>query len=486
MVASTCGVPRLPTNVPSPRFRASRAVEFRRVLGLGFVVGSGYFAGTLYWLVDVVVVFGGLSGVIAWTVTGLLVAFLASFPALSLLGTAMAVMRWGGVGLFWAPVFWVSGELARTYLFGGFPWVLLGYTQATVLPVAQLASIGGVYSLSALVALVATCLAYAALVPGRPRILALSGGLAVVLVVTGWGWARLEASSRLGMGDPVVVALVQGNVAQEDKWDPRMRGEILTRYLEMSRAATARGATLVVWPESSTPFYFEEDRAGAEAIRELARTTGAHLLIGSDQVERSPEYRLYNAAFHVRPDGEAGEVYRKIHLVPFGEYVPFQQLLPFVNPLVDSVSHFSPGTGPQTFRIGNRLATTAICYEVVYPALIGQSVEAGSQLLTTITNDAWYGHSSAPVQHFEQAAVRAIEQGRYLIRAANTGISGVVDPYGRIVRRSGLFVPETIVETVRFIDVPTVYGRVGDLFAYLCVLSSVVAILATARDEETP
>jgi apolipoprotein N-acyltransferase len=197
-------------------------------------------------------------------------------------------------------------------------------------------------------------------------------------------------------------------------------------------------------------------------------------------VDRSGDViRLFNAAFLVTPRGETGAVYRKIHLVPFGEYIPFKEWLYFVSPLVERLAEFAPGTSAVMLPVGPHLATTAICYEVVYPSLIRDAVVAGSQLLTTITNDAWYGYSSAPYQHFELASMRAIEQGRYLARAANTGVSGVVDPYGRVVVKSGMFEPAVLTGEVRFLTGRTFYGRTGDWLAYVCAAFTVAALLAT-------
>jgi apolipoprotein N-acyltransferase len=177
-------------------------------------------------------------------------------------------------------------------------------------------------------------------------------------------------------------------------------------------------------------------------------------------------------------------VYRKVHLVPFGEYVPLRRLLFFAAPLVENVSDFMPGTDVATlpFANGSRLST-AICYEVVYPALIRDGVQQGSQLLTTITNDAWFGRSSAPWQHFDMASLRAIEQGRYLARAANTGVSGFVDPYGRVLDRSSLFTDEVLVHEVRLIDERTWYARLGDVVAWgsVVVTGLVLAVALAAR-----
>jgi len=194
-----------------------------------------------------------------------------------------------------------------------------------------------------------------------------------------------------------------------------------------------------------------------------------------------PEPALYNAAFLVTPDGKTAAVYRKIHLVPWGEFIPMKRLLFFVSPLVDSFTDFSPGTEMVLLPVNSHLTSTAICYEVVYPSLIRQAVQAGSELLTTITNDAWYGHSSAPYQHFALASMRAIEQGRYLARAANTGVSGVVDPYGRIVRQSGIFEQDALVEQVRFLNVRTMYSRIGDVIAYVAIALVALGLIVFRR-----
>jgi apolipoprotein N-acyltransferase len=192
-----------------------------------------------------------------------------------------------------------------------------------------------------------------------------------------------------------------------------------------------------------------------------------------------PEPALYNAAFLVAPDGKTAAVYRKIHLVPWGEFIPMKRLLFFVSPLVDSFTDFSPGTSMVMLPVGSHLTSTAICYEVVYPSLVRQAVQAGSELLTTITNDAWYGRSSAAYQHWDQASVRAIENGRYLARAANTGVSGFVDPYGRVLQKSALFEQKVLVDEVRFLQMHTIYSRIGDLVAWLSLAFSIAALAAT-------
>jgi apolipoprotein N-acyltransferase len=278
----------------------------------------------------------------------------------------------------------------------------------------------------------------------------------------------------------------------------------------MSTKVAREGASLIVWPEASMPFLFEEDPMRAAMVRQLARDSGAFMLVGGDQVERqrtpNTKDRWFNSAFLLRPDGGVAGTYKKMQLVPFGEYVPFAHIFTFAGPIVESVDNFSAGERVDLLRFNGGMEasaasassasassgtnghtapsvalTTAICYEAVFPYLARDAVRAGSQLLTTITNDAWYGTSSAPFQHFEQASMRAIEQGRYLVRSANTGISGVVDPYGRVLARTDLFVPAAFTAEVRLLEPWTLYARIGDAFAYACVTLTVLALVASMR-----
>jgi apolipoprotein N-acyltransferase len=467
--------------------RAPSTVETPlRAFYLGLAAGLIYFIGTLYWTGTVVREFGGLAMPVALLAMLLLAAYLALFPALTALITSRLVTRAGTGALLLMPAAWVTTEFARGYLFGGFPWVPLGNSQVTVLPVAQLASVVGVYGLSALVALVNAALAFAVVAQGRQRTATVAATVLVLAGAGGWGAWRIADGTLTREGTSLRVGLIQGNIAQEDKWNPREARRIFTTYIAMTRDAVRRGAEFVVWPESSTPFMFEEDDIGEESLRDLAREVRVPILFGSDQVDRSGDtLRLYNAAFLVTPTGETAAVYRKMHLVPFGEYIPGKQLLYFVSPLVERMAEFAPGAAMVVLPIGPHKINTAICYEVVYPSLIREAVANGSQLLTTITNDAWYGHSSAPYQHFALASMRAIEQGRYLARAANTGISGVVDPYGRVVRQSAIFEQAGLVEDVRILTRRTIYSRIGDVIAYFAIAVTAMALVVVGRRRRT-
>ena len=455
-----------------------------RAFASGLITGFVYFVGTVYWTSTVVATYGNLPTPLAIFAMLLLAAYLALFPAVAALVTSRLITRGGAGALFFAPAAWVATEFCRGYLFGGFPWVPLGNSQVTVLPIAQLASVLGVYGLSALVAFVNAAIAYALLVPGRPRVKAVASAAIVLTVIAGWGTWRLADGSLTREGVPLRVGLVQGNIAQEDKWRDSEARRIFTTYVGMTRDVVRRGAQLVIWPESSTPFTFEGDPVGERAMRALAIEVGVPILFGSDQVVTGERDSHYNAAFMLTPEGRTAAVYRKIHLVPFGEYVPLSEWLTVFPPLVQTLAGFapfSPGTSMVMLPVGDHLTSTAICYEVVYPSLVRDAVNGGSQLLTTITNDAWYGHSSAPFQHFEMAAMRAIEHGRYLARAANTGISGVVDPYGRAIGRSELFEQVGLVEEVRLLTGRTLYTAIGDVIAYVAIALAAAALITVGR-----
>ena len=451
-----------------PAFRRGRAFL------LGLVAGFGYFGGTVYWTGTVVSQYGGLSWPVGVVVAVLLVAYLSLFPALFTLCLGWLGAKFGSRAILLAPAIWVTSELGRTYFWSGFPWLLLGYSQTTVLPIAQFASVVGVFGMSALVASVSAALAYFA-ISRSPESIGTIAGLALLLVAIGfWGNRRLENDVLVDQGRPVRVALIQGNIAQDEKWNEAHAPRILETYLTMTREAAGEGARLVIWPESATPFPFMSGQAGAEKIRALVRETGIELLLGSDHIDANKAY--YNAAFLLRKDASVAGIYQKMHLVPFGEFVPLQRILFFVGPLVEQVGGFSPGLEMVMLPTSYGPISTAICYEIVFPRLVREAVLRGSQLLTTITNDAWYGHSSAPFQHFLQAQMRAIEQGRYLARAANTGISGFVDPYGRVLQRSEIFEREILVGELRMLDSHTIYGRIGDLVAYICVVVTAAAL----------
>ncbi len=453
-----------------------RGQSARRGAALGAVAGLVHYLGTIYWTGAVVETFGGLPGIVAALCALALALYMAAYTALACGLTGAVVRRVGLPGLAIAPMAWVAAEFARGHVLGGFPWIPLGSAVVTLTPVAQLASLVGVYGVSFFLVTLGTFVALAMMSAGRRRVVSAASAVVLLLGVSAWGGARVAEARLTREGTPLTVGLIQPNVSQEDKWNRALVGEIARRYAVLTRRAVADGAEAILWPESSTPYLFSEDPVQAEAVRALVRESGVPLLFGTDEVERGDPDRYYNSAFMLDSTGAVAAVYRKMQLVPFGEFVPLKDLLFFVAPLVEGVSEFTPGTQLTMLPIGGHMASTAICYEVVYPHLMRRAVLEGAELLTTITNDAWYGDSSAPYQHFELASMRAIEQGRYLARAANTGISGVIDPYGRPLVATRVFEEAVVTAEIRFLQTRTLYATIGDAVA----IASLVAALAAA------
>jgi apolipoprotein N-acyltransferase len=450
-----------------------------RSFWFGFIAGVIFFTGTLYWITRVMSVYGGLQLWVAVMINGGLILYLSVFTGLYAAVTRRFVIAVGPAGILASPFVWVAAEQARGYV-TGFLWTPLGNSQVSVLPIVQVASVAGVFGLSWLTAAMSAAVVFAS-VPSRRRYVPLVCAFAALVGIGVWGSRRLAESELTTLGKPIKVGLVQGNVDQAIRWDPHSAAAIFGDHIQKTRQAIFEGAELVIWPESSTPFMFEEDPVGAEQLRTLVRQARVSLIFGSDQIERGAPPKFFNSAFLLRPDGQVAGIYRKLRLVPFGEYVPFQRFLFFVAPLTEQVGTFSPGERAEVLPVDGHPVSVAICYEVVYPTLVRRFVSNGSELLTTITNDAWFGATSAPEQHFEQAAMRSVEEGRYMVRAANTGISGIVDPYGRILSRTPIFQPAVVVGQARMLTTTTFYARHGDLVTPVCVVATVVFLLWPRR-----
>jgi apolipoprotein N-acyltransferase len=449
---------------------------------LGYVTGAISALGLLYWTALVVIQFGGLSLPVGILVMVLLCLAVALFPALF----AWVVGRWvaahGLRGLLFAPFAWVATEVLRAYTFFRFPWCLLGYSQHRHLPFIQIASITAVYGVSFLLVQSAALLAYGALEadPRRRR----AAGLGLASLVASVFVAGLVVMSRpLPVEGILRVGLVQANIPQDEKWDPASAGANLRKHLDLTVSAAARGARLVVWPESAVPYRFDDHPALADELRAASREHGLYLLFGNDDRRFEPGRgeRYYVGAKMLTPEGEVALRYHKIRLVPFGEYVPMQSVLTLggrvVAKLVQQVSDFSPGDAPATATVDGRRIGAFICYEAIFPDLARLFARDGADLLVNITNDAWYGRTSAPYQHLAMATFRAVENGKYLVRAANTGISAVVDPRGRVLEEAPLFESAALVRDVPIVPGQTFYSRHGDVFAWGCLVAAVLLTL---------
>jgi apolipoprotein N-acyltransferase len=462
-----------------PLFHALTRLSGRWAGRLAYVSGLVASVGLLYWTGLVVVQYGGLSrplGLAAMLALCLVVAlFFGLFGAL----VGLWLRAFGPRAILAAPLAWVAVEWLRASGPLSFPWCLLGYSQHDNLPVAQLASLTGVYGLSFVVAASASLVA-GALRARLPRERVALAGLLVLLVGGVWGFGRVRLASPIEESGRLRVGLVQASVAQEEKWDDELALRNVEWHAALTRQAAGAGAELVVWPESAVPFYYDWDAVDAARLRALAGTTGVHLLFGNDDFDRNGgQPRIFVGAKMLAPDGRLTLRYHKMQLVPFGEYVPMQGLLGAlgVRRLVERVGSFTPGdTAAVGDCLGHSLGVT-ICYEAIFPGLVRRFTVNGAELLANVTNDGWYGRTSAPYQHLAMARLRAVENGRALVRAANTGISALVDPRGRIIGATELFARTSLVGEVPLTRALTFYGRRGDVFAWSCVVATALLSL---------
>jgi apolipoprotein N-acyltransferase len=475
------------------------ALEGRRPAGaarLGFAAGLLHAATTIYWVTYTMKVYGGMPWPAGAAVMLLLAAYMAAFPAAWAAGVAFVAAGRAPLppgALLLALPLWIGLEWVRTWLLSGFPWMLLGYSQWRQLEVIQVADLGGVYAVSGLIA-AANLGLYALLraprLGWRPAAALGAGAGLVVVAALAYGSLVLGRDASRSGGPRLDVAVVQGNIEQAQKWDPAYQQATLEIYRSLTLEVAAQGAQVVVWPETAVPAFFQRDPQVRPAVLDVARRARVDLIFGAPSAENrpprtpggEPRVVLFNSAYVVSAEGAVKGRYDKQHLVPFGEYVPLSGALFFVNRLAQGIGDFEPGRGMPEVSAGGARVGILICYEAIFPGL-ARRVAAGASVLVNITNDAWFGRTAAPWQHLAQAVFRAVELKRPLVRAANTGVSAIVDPSGRVDAALGLFTPGTLAARIALPRAggTTLYARVGDRFAQLCALAAAAALVAVGR-----
>jgi apolipoprotein N-acyltransferase len=252
--------------------------------------------------------------------------------------------------------------------------------------------------------------------------------------------------------------------------------------MSLSKAPVGRG--LIVWPETATPFFFQEEFNLSSVVRTIPRLSSDWLLFGSPSYLAEGSRTFYmNSAFLLSPDGKISGKYDKMHLVPYGEYVPLRNFFPFINKLVAGIGDFRKGEGINPLNIGNHSLGILICYEGIFPELSREYKARGANLLVNITNDAWFGRTSAPYQHLSMTVFRAVENRIYFLRSANTGISAIISPTGQIIKKTGLFERSVLRGSVKFLDRKTIYALYGDIFVYICLVLLGVIIFSSIKGE---
>lgn len=457
----------------------------RQAFTLGFVAGLVAYLGILYWLNTVMITYGKLPLLLSLMLYLILSAYLALY-----VGAVSWVVRsaedWRISPVVTLPVAWVAAEYIRAYALTGFPWANLGYTQYKILPVIQIADLVGVYGVSFLLAFTnAVCLqvirALACKDQGRYPLKS-AAVMAILLFAT--VWYGLNHLNELDEGPVARVALIQGNIPQDVKWDPAFVEATVAVYERLSRETAIHGTDLVVWPESALPLFYQNDEIYSWRLRQLAKELESSLLFGSPAYEREgSKVRFLNSGFLIDAEGKDSGRSDKQHLVPFGEYVPLGKLFPFIHKMVVGIGDFVPGKTVQPLRTSIGQVGLLVCFEGIFPELSRRYVAAGSRLLVNITNDAWFGRSSAPWQHLSMAVFRAIENRVPVARAANTGVSAFISCRGEIEQPTPLFTEAATWGEVRLgRGNRTVYNRIGDLFAIICLgLTGVYVVFAAVR-----
>ncbi len=446
---------------------------WRSAAAAGWWFGLGYFIAGLYWIGNALLVDAERFGFMApFAVLGLAAA-LAFFTALA----AGLAWRFGrdasGVGrvLVFAAA-WVLVEWLRGWVFTGFPWNLVGSAWAGFDAMVQGASIAGVYGLSLLTVVVA---AMPSTLGGcrRPTVIACT----ILAVVWAGGMLRLSAAPAIGtdMVAGVGLRLVQPNIDQKLKWRQNQRPKNIEEQARLSRTPSDQPPTHIFWAETAATYFIARDRASRLAVA-AAAPRGGLVITGAPRTTPEAEniYRIWNSLHVVDGAGAIVGTYDKHHLVPFGEYLPLRNILGRIfglSKITAGTSDFSPGPGPQTLRLkGLPPVSPLICYEIIFPGAVLDARDRPEWLLN-LTNDGWYGNSSGPYQHFDAARLRAVEEGLPVVRVANTGISGVIDGYGRTVARLALG-EKGIVDSglPRPLAAMTVYARTGNWLAVLLAL----------------
>lgn len=433
----------------------------RAGFGLGWCAGTGYFAATLFWIVEPFLVDAPRHGWMAPFALAGMAAGLALFWAVPFALTRALWPRAGLARVLMLASAWTLAEAARAHVLTGFPWALVAYAWIET-PVMQAAALVGPHGLGFLTLV-------AGLLPGLATVPAAVAAALLVAAAWGWGSHRLAAPMP-PRAEPLMVRLVQPNAAQTDKWDPAREAEIFARLRALSQSPAAVPPDVTIWPETAVPFLLDDDPAAQAAAAAAAGPEG-RLILGIRRAEPGEMvWTWFNSLAVLAPDGTALAVYDKARLVPFGEYIPLSRLMARLGSTrLASLTGggFTPGPGPAVLAVpGLPPFRPLICYEAIFPGAM-HGLSPRPDWLVQITNDAWFGQVSGPFQHLAQARSRAIEQGLPLARAANTGISAMMDARGEIVARLDLSETGVVDAVLPPALPPTPYARIGDLHFFL-------------------
>jgi apolipoprotein N-acyltransferase len=438
----------------------------------GYVTGIVSYLGLIYWVIIAMNHYGGINIVLSALILVLFVLYLSCFMGIFTLSCAWLEKRFSIPLYVSSPLVWVLTEYARGSTMYGFPWSFLAHSQYNFLSFIQVVSITGTYFISFLI--VGVNAVFFCLWRKKKISLVYVTVIAVLFAATLiYGFISLAGRSETPQKK---IAIIQGNIRQDVKWDEAFKIMTIKKYIQMTQQS-GKDTDLIVWPETAMPFIFDQEIYANKYVKALPADVNATILFGTISRNESGRYR--NSAYAIGKTGDTIGVYNKAHLVPFGEYTPLLAYLPFLEKLTAAGGDFVPGEGHRPIKtdIGN--IGVLICYEGAFPYITIETARAGAQVLVNLTNDAWYDRTSAPFQHFAFYIFRAIETDRYVLRAANTGISAIIDPKGRVDAKTPIFTEEILKGRFAMKNTKTFYVRYGDYFVLIAVL--VLALAACTR-----
>ncbi len=461
---------------------------------LGFVMGIFYFGPTIYWVSNTMTEYAHMPSIPAFGATALMVMAAALFTFMFAYVMIKVEQRFGwDMALSIAPFLWVSLELIRGHLpIISFPWARLADSFYTVLPFIQIADITGEDGIGFIIVLVNVAVVKiidwkTTYDPFTSKPFPLRWALLCIAVVTmtlAYGQWRLHSFASTGEKN-VKVALIQGNIDQGKKWKREYRNHQLNIYFTRTREAVSKGARIVVWPETAAPFYFGADPQNDRRIKKLVEEIGIPIIFGAPGYRKENKRIIsYNRAWAVRPGGTA-EKYDKTHLVPFGEYIPLKKAFFFLDKLVTAIGDMEPGQGLNLLDTNVLQVGPQICYEIIFPKYSRVLTEKGATAIVNISNDSWYGDSPASRQSMAMGVFRAIENRIPVLRAAQSGITALIDRTGKITEETKLFVETTLMGeiTPRGKTPLTFFTKNGEIFAIFCLFVTGVTLAITMRSK---
>ncbi|OGP86890.1 MAG: apolipoprotein N-acyltransferase [Deltaproteobacteria bacterium RBG_19FT_COMBO_43_11] len=462
-----------------PLFFALRNVDsIKRALLLGFITGVAGYAGIIYWITYVVVNYGYLPLYLGFVIMLLLTCYLSIYIALFAAG--IRFFRQKMILCLLAPSLWICLEYCKSTFLTGFPWENLGYSQYNNFYLIQCADVFGVFGLSFLIIMVNAAIFEVIVNKSKKTFITVAAAFLVLASVFIYGIIRVnQIDKEINKAQGMEVTLIQGNIDQSVKWNEKFQRKTLDTYERLSLQNVPASGGLLIWPETALPFNFDEESDFQVKVKNLPIRTKTWFVFGAVSYwpQRGGYTDFFNSAYLLSPDGEVQGKYDKVHLVPYGEYVPLRNFFPFIKKLTAGIGDFTAGEGFYPLLMKDKKIGILICYEGILPEAARMYKNQSARLLVNITNDAWFGVTSAPFQHFTMALFRAVETRLYLVRAANTGISGIIDPCGEIVAQTNIFEAQALKGNIKYLNIYSFYAKNGDILVVICFVLIIICFL---------